>query len=227
MRENENRSVFDQEEALEIIERLAFAAEYKHSETLSHIQRMSYYTELLARICGFSERICEIIRFASPMHDIGKVGIPDNILLKPGKLTLEEWEIMKTHTTIGAKLLAGSVSPLLKAGQLIAAFHHERWDGTGYPEALAGDYIPLGARITAIADVFDALTSDRPYEKAWPVDDAVDVIKLGRETQFDPQLVDQFIKFLPEFVAVKQRFPEKAQVIEENLESERPPFHLV
>ncbi len=197
------------EETLEIIQRLVFAAECKNPDGIAHIQRISYYTELLARAHGLPTRVCHLIRIAAPMHDIGKVGIPDNILLKPGKLTPEEWEIMKTHTTIGAKLLSNSTSPILQIGEVIARSHHERWDGTGYPQGLKGEAIPIAGRIMAIADVFDALTTDRPYEKAWPITEAVEVITLGNEVQFDPQLVALFQKLLPKFLQVRQYFSEK------------------
>lgn len=209
----EQLSAVSNEETLEIIQRLVFAAEYKHPESISHIQRVSQYTQLLAKAHNLPECVCKILRLASPMHDIGKVGIPDNILLKPGKLTLEEWEIMKTHTTIGAELLSGSTSPVLQMGQIIAISHHERWDGTGYPRGLARNDIPLSGRIVAVADVFDALTTDRPYEKAWPVDKAVEVITLGSEFQFDPYIVSIFQKVLPEFVKIKQRYSEKTRDI--------------
>ena len=195
---------------LEIVHRLVSATEYKDPETGSHIQRMSYYTAALAKAHGLHEQACDLIRLASPMHDIGKIGIPDNILLKPGKLTPAEWETMQTHTTIGAKILSQSRSKLLRAGQIIALAHHEKWDGSGYPQGLAGKAIPLLGRMTAIADVFDALTTNRPYKTAWPVHEAVAVIQLGRAKHFDPRLVELLVNILPEFLAIKARFPDHA-----------------
>lgn len=196
------------EELHEIVQRLAFAAEYKNTDGAAHLQRIGYYTELLAKASGLPARDCALIRAASPLHDIGKVGIPEHILLKPGKLTPEEWEVMKTHTTIGAGLLSHATSPLLRMGKVIARSHHERWDGTGYPDGLQGEEAPIAARIMAIADVFDALTTDRPYEKAWPLAEAVEVISSGRELQFDPQLVEVFTTILPQFLRVRHYFSE-------------------
>jgi putative two-component system response regulator len=198
------------EDTLEIIQRLVFAAEYKNADGFSHLQRVSRYAEILAKAHGLPKRVCDLIRLASPMHDIGKVGIPDSILLKPGKLTPEEWETMKTHTTIGSQLLSDCTSPILQIAQVIAISHHERWDGTGYPQGLRETDIPIAGRIMAIVDVFDAITSDRPYEKAWPIAEAVDVIKLGSEVQFDPQLVLLFEHILPEFLKVRKSFPDSS-----------------
>jgi putative two-component system response regulator len=194
---------------LEIVHRLVFVAEYRDPETGSHIQRMSHYTAALTRAYGLSEKVCEIIRFASPMHDIGKIGIPDSILLKPGKLTSEEWDIMKTHTTIGGSILSNSRSTLLRSGRIIALGHHERWDGTGYPLGLQGKAIPLLARITTIADIFDALTTRRPYKEAWSVEDALADIYAVRGVYFDPELVDLLEQVLPEFLDIKARFSQE------------------
>ena len=217
---NDEILITSNEETLEVVQRLVFAAEYKNPDGLAHLQRISYYTELLARAHGLPRRVCYLIRLASPMHDVGKVGIPDSILLKPGKLTPEEWDMMKTHTTIGAKLLSECTSPILQIGEVIARSHHERWDGTGYPQGLKGDAIPIAARVMAIADVFDALTTDRPYEKAWAIAEAVDVIMLGSEIQFDPQLVALFQKLLPKFLQVRQYFSER------NLSSDTETFNF-
>ncbi len=192
----------------EIVHRLVFAAEYKDPETGSHIRRMSHYSEITGRALGLDAKACEILFLASPMHDIGKIGIPDNILLKPGPLDRDEWEIMKRHTTIGAKILAGSKSRLLLAGQQIAVSHHEKWDGSGYPQGLKGENIPLTGRITALTDVFDALTTRRPYKEAWPLDRAVQEIRRGRERHFDPAVVDVFETVLPEFLMIRERFSE-------------------
>ncbi len=194
------------ESRLEIVHRLVSAAEYKDPETGSHIQRMSLYSRVLAREYGLSQSQCETIHLASPMHDIGKIGIPDSILLKPGRLDPEEWSTMRTHTTIGARILAHSTSPLLQAGQEIAISHHEKWDGSGYPQGLQGGAIPLFGRITAISDVFDALTTKRPYKEAWPVEKAIEEIREGKGQHFDPALIDLFFAVLPELLDIRERF---------------------
>lgn len=191
------------ETQLEIVQRLGLAAEYRDNETGQHIVRMSLYSEALARAYGLGETDCELILYASPMHDVGKIGISDTILLKPGKLTEEEFAIMKTHTTIGAKVFDGNNSKLLETARTIALSHHERWDGNGYPQGLKGEDIPLFGRIVSICDVFDALTSDRPYKKAWPVDEAVAEIVRQSGRQFDPRLVSVFEEILPEILAIK------------------------
>ncbi|MGC9194739.1 MAG: HD-GYP domain-containing protein [Syntrophobacteraceae bacterium] len=178
---------------LEIIYRLSRAAEYRDNETGLHIKRLSHLCRILASASGCNEETAELIFNASPMHDIGKIGIPDSILLKPGPLDAEEWKIMKTHTTIGAEILSGHESLLIKMGGLIALTHHEKWDGSGYPQGLAQLDIPLAGRIVAICDVFDALTSKRPYKDAWTPKDAFDEISKGRGACFDPKLVDCFL----------------------------------
>ena len=155
---------------LQIVQRLGMAAEFRDEGTGGHILRMSHIAALLARASGWSAAECELLLNASPMHDIGKIGIPDAILLKPGRFEPYEWEVMKTHAEIGGKLLEGDDSDLLCMAREIAYTHHEKWDGSGYPNGLAGDAIPQSARITALADVFDALTSARPYKKAWTVE---------------------------------------------------------
>ncbi|MGE0085228.1 MAG: HD-GYP domain-containing protein [Desulfococcaceae bacterium] len=193
---------------LEIIHRLVFAAEYKDPETGSHIKRMSHYSKLLAVAYGLPKKECEIILLASPMHDIGKMGIPDVILLKPGKLDGIEWDVMKKHTAIGAKILSKSRSGLMRAGQQIAISHHERWDGSGYPQGIKGENIPLYGRIAALADVFDALTTKRPYKEPWPIDRAVEEILKQSGRHFDPDIVDIFEKTLPQFLEIRKRFPE-------------------
>ena len=187
-----------EETRLEIIRRLGRAAEYKDNETGNHILRMSKVSKILAKGLGLSKYECEIILNASPMHDIGKIGIPDRILLKPGKLDPEEWEIMKTHVTQGVEILDGHNSDLLKAAVAIARTHHEKWDGSGYPNRLKGENIPIFGRISAVADVFDALTSVRPYKKAWPVEKAIELLKNEKGKHFQPELVDIFISKLPE-----------------------------
>lgn len=190
----------------ETIERLTRAAEFRDDETASHLQRMSHYSRLLARRKGLDDYTAELIRVASPMHDVGKIGIPDSILLKPGKLTGEEYEIMKQHAEIGYRILSGSDSPLLELAASIARSHHEKWNGSGYPRGLAGEDIPIEGRIVAVADVFDALTSRRPYKPAWSVADATALLQAGRGEHFDPELVDLFLGSLDEVLDIRQRF---------------------
>lgn len=193
---------------LQVVQRLGMAAEYRDEETGSHILRMSHMSALLARASGWNEAECELMLNASPMHDIGKIGIPDAILLKPGKFEPAEWEVMKTHAAIGGKLLEGDDSDLMRMAQEIAISHHEKWDGSGYPCGLSGEAIPQAGRIAALADVFDALTSVRPYKKAWTVEAAVEMIKENRGTHFDPKLVDVFLQNLPEILKIRERFTE-------------------
>lgn len=193
---------------LQVIQRLGRAAEYRDNETGNHILRMSHISALLAKSIGWNEADCELMLHASPMHDIGKIGIPDHILLKPGKLSPEEWEIMKTHAVIGANILEGDDSDLMRCASEIALSHHEKWDGSGYPNGLAGEAIPLAGRIAALADVFDALTSERPYKKAWTVEAAVDFIKQYQGSHFDPDLVPVFLTQLPEILNIRERFSE-------------------
>ena len=195
---------------LQIVQRLGMAAEYRDEETGNHILRMSHGCALLARAIGWGDADCDLILNASPMHDIGKIGIPDAILLKPGKFEPHEWEIMKTHATIGGKLLEGDASDLLRMAREIALTHHEKWDGSGYPSGLAGAAIPLAGRIAALADVFDALTSVRPYKKAWPIEDAVAYLKDNSGRHFDPALVEVFLQELPGILAIRERFAEPA-----------------
>jgi HD-GYP domain-containing protein (c-di-GMP phosphodiesterase class II) len=178
---------------LETIRRLGQAAESRDDDTGLHITRMSRLAHRLALAAGVGEEQAQMLLHASPMHDIGKIGIPDRILLKQGVLDPEEWEVMKTHTSIGAKILAGSNSRVVQMAEKIALYHHERWDGTGYPEGLAGEEIPLVARICAICDVFDALSSDRPYKGAWMIEEAREEIRRGSGTHFDPRLVEIFL----------------------------------
>lgn len=195
-----------QDTRLEIINRLGMAAEYRDNETGFHIIRMSRICYEIAKAAGLNRHESELILHASPMHDIGKIGIPDSILLKPDKLDAEEWRVMKSHTTIGEKILKGSNSDLLNAAQLIAMTHHEKWDGTGYPNGISRQDIPLMGRITSIADVFDALTSKRPYKDAWPVEKALDVMKKDAGTFFDPMLIRTFIARLPAILKIKDEF---------------------
>lgn len=193
---------------LEVVRRLGRAAEYRDNETGLHIIRMSKMSAALAHRAGLPSDECELILNASPMHDIGKIGIPDAILLKPGRLTADEWEIMRTHTTIGAEILSGHDSTLMNMARAIALHHHEKWDGSGYPCGLADEDIPLPARIIAIADVFDALTSERPYKKAWPVSQALDEIDHLAGRHFDPELVYLFKEILPEVRQIREQFAE-------------------
>jgi putative two-component system response regulator len=181
------------ETRLQVIHRLGRAAEYKDNETGLHVIRMSHFAKEVALAIGVGAKGADELLNAAPMHDIGKIGIPDAILQKPGKLTPEEWEIMKTHTSIGASIIGEDDSDLLKMARVIALNHHEKWDGSGYPGGLAGQAIPLEARIVALADVFDALTSVRPYKHAWPTHEAVDYIKQQSGSHFDPELVAGFL----------------------------------
>lgn len=197
-----------QQTRLEIIRRLGRAVEYRDNATGLHVIRMSYYAASLARAAGMSAEECELLFQASPMHDIGKIGIPDRILLKPGHLDADEWAVMRTHTVIGAEMLAGHDSELMQMAYLTALTHHEKWDGTGYPQGLRDEAIPLVGRITAVSDVFDALTSTRPYKHAWTVEDAVTEIRQRRGTHFDPQLVECFCDLLPEILAIKRQYDE-------------------
>ncbi len=190
---------------IDTIYRLVLAAEYKDEDTGDHVVRMSQYCVLMAEKYGLPPNEIENIRYAAPMHDVGKIGIPDSILMKPGRLTEEEFETMKTHTTIGARILAGSRSEILQLGEQIARSHHERWDGNGYPDGIAGEEIPLVARIVALADVFDALTSRRPYKEPYPVETALSIIREGRGTQFDPRLVDLFLKNINDVISIKEK----------------------
>ncbi len=195
---------------LEIVRRLGRAAEYRDNETGLHIIRMSTYCQMLALQLGMSEHEAEMILNASPMHDIGKLGIPDRVLLKPGRFDDEEWKIMKMHSIIGEEILSGHSSDLMTMAARIARSHHEKWDGSGYPDSLAGEAIPLAARIVALADVFDALTSNRPYKKAWSLEDAVAEIESSAGTHFDPDLVPRFLAILPQVKQVMQRYAEPA-----------------
>ncbi len=191
---------------IEIIRRLAQAAEYRDPETGSHILRMSRTCVLIAQTVGLDEKQCDLIFHGGSMHDLGKIAIPDSILLKPGPLTPEEWKIMKSHTISGEKLLSGNDSDLMTAGRIIARSHHERWDGNGYPDGITGEKIHIFARICALADVFDALVSDRPYKKAWPVEKAIATIKEGSGTQFDPNIVEAFLDVIDKAVKIQQEF---------------------
>ena len=181
------------ESQLEIIRRLSKAAEFRDDDTGMHITRISRFCATLAKAIGFDDDACELILYAAPMHDIGKIGIPDRVLLKPGKLDPDEWTIMKKHPLLGAEMLDGATSQVMRLAKGIARAHHEKWDGTGYPDGLKAEEIPVMARICAIADVFDALTSERPYKKAWPMGDALDIIQKDAGVHFDPNFAPIFV----------------------------------
>jgi putative two-component system response regulator len=193
---------------LEIIRRLGRAAEYRDNNTGQHIMRMSKYSEALARAAGLTDGEAEVLLNASPMHDIGKIGIPDRILLKASSLDPEEKRVMETHTTIGAELLSHHPSELMQAARVIALTHHERWDGSGYPQKLRGEDIPLHGRIVALCDVFDALTTKRPYKAAFSVDKSVEYLRDNSGKHFDPGLVERFLGILPEILAIMGQYPE-------------------
>jgi putative two-component system response regulator len=194
---------------LEIIRRLGRAAEYRDNETGMHLIRMSKSCQSLALAAGLNETFAENLLRASPMHDIGKIGIPDGILLKPGRLNPEEWEVMKTHAAIGGDIIGDFDTDLMRMARTIALSHHEKWDGSGYPHALQGDAIPIEGLVAAICDVFDALTSDRPYKKAWPVDDAISYISGQAGSHFDPALVGRFMDILPKIFAIREKYADK------------------
>jgi putative two-component system response regulator len=189
---------------LDTIHRLVLAAEYKDEDTGDHIIRMGRYSAYLAEKLGFPDKEVQNILYAAPMHDVGKIGIPDSILMKPGKLTKEEFEIIKTHTLIGGKLLKNSKSDILQLAEQIALSHHEKWNGTGYPKGLAGEEIPMIGRIVSIADVFDALTSKRPYKEPFSVEKAVDIIKKESGQHFDPEVARVFLESIDGVLKIKQ-----------------------
>jgi putative two-component system response regulator len=195
------------------IYRLVLASEYKDNDTGNHITRIGRYCMLLAEKLGFPSQEIENIGLASPMHDVGKIGIPDSIILKNGMLTDEEFSIIKTHTTIGAVILDNSKAAVLQSARLIALSHHEHWDGNGYPNKLAGENIPFNARIVALTDTFDALTSKRPYKEPYPIEVACEIIKKQRGKQFDPQIVDAFLNNLDELVEIKRSIDNEDPVI--------------
>ncbi|MGI2258838.1 HD-GYP domain-containing protein [Shewanella sp. GXUN23E] len=192
----------------EIIRRLGRAAEYKDNETGLHVVRMSHYARVLARQAGLPEAFCELLYNAAPMHDVGKIGTPDAILKKPGKLDAAEWQVMQKHAQIGAEIIGEHSDPLLSLAHTIALTHHEKWDGSGYPSGLSAEAIPLAGRIVAIADVFDALTSVRPYKQAMSVDEAMSILKSNAGSHFDPQLIRHFETALPEVLEILASYSE-------------------
>ncbi|OEZ97829.1 HD-GYP domain-containing protein [Duganella sp. HH101] len=195
---------------LEIVQRLGLAAEYKDNETGLHVIRMSHYSRILGRAAGMSEAEADDLLHAAPMHDVGKIGIPDSILRKPGPLETAEWKVMQTHAAIGGEIIGRHPGGMLAMAYQVAVTHHEKWDGSGYPNGLAGEQIPLVGRIVAIADVFDALTSARPYKPEWPIPQAVEYLEQQRGKHFDADLVDLFLQQMPALLEVKQRWAEQS-----------------
>jgi len=193
----------------QVIQKLGLAAEYRDNETGNHIIRMSKYSYLLALSYGLSEQQADLILNASPMHDIGKIGIPDNVLLKPGKLDAGEWEIMQSHVTIGGKILSDEDSQLMNTAQQIALHHHEKWDGSGYPKGLQGEEISIAGRICAVADVFDALLSKRPYKEPWPIEKAIDLIESEAGKHFDPKVAPFMKQILPQVQIIMTEYPDE------------------
>jgi len=193
---------------LQVVRCLGRAAEYRDEETGMHIIRMSKMAVVIAKAAGVDEEQCDLLLNAAPMHDIGKIGISDAVLLKPGKFNEEEWRAMQKHAEIGGEILSGDDSDLMRMAHDIALSHHEKWNGMGYPKGLKGKDIPLVGRITALADVFDALTSVRPYKEAWPIDDAVNYIKEESGKHFEPYLVECMMTHLDEIIAIKEKYVE-------------------
>ena len=192
---------------LQLVQRLGRAAEYRDNETGMHIMRISHAAYALARACGCSAQWADDLLHAAPMHDVGKIGIPDAVLLKPGALDAQEWQLMRQHPQIGAEIIGEHPSSsMLEMARTIALTHHEKWDGSGYPAGLKGTEIPLAARIVALCDVFDALTSDRPYKRAWSVDEALELIQEQAGKHFDPELVTLFLGLRPQLEAIRLRW---------------------
>lgn len=194
------------ETRLEVIRCLGRASEFKDDQTGHHVIRMSQYARLLGIACGMTEADADLLMNAAPMHDVGKIGIPDRILKKPGKLDAEEWALMKKHVDYGVDILGSKKSELLQLAREIAHTHHEKWDGSGYPRGLAGEEIPLAGRICAMADVYDALASRRPYKEPWPVEKIVDLFKQESGKHFDPRLVTLMLKLVPEFQKINAQY---------------------
>jgi putative two-component system response regulator len=193
---------------LAIVQRLGLAAEYKDNETGLHVIRMSHFSKVLGLAAGMSEQEADDLLHAAPMHDVGKIGIPDRILQKAGPLDPDEWQVMQSHATIGAEIIGEHGHGMLALARSIALTHHEKWDGSGYPNGLAGSAIPLEGRIAAIADVFDALTSVRPYKKAWTEEAALAYLAEQKGRHFDPVLIDLFIQQMPAIRAIRTRWAE-------------------
>ncbi|MDD3484995.1 HD-GYP domain-containing protein [Azovibrio restrictus] len=193
----------------QIIRRLGRAAEFKDNETGNHVLRMSHYARLIAEAYGLGPEAADIILNTAPMHDIGKIGIPDTILLKPGKLDEEDWRVMRQHPVMGAEIIGKHENELLETARVIALSHHEKWDGSGYPYGLAGEAIPLEGRIVAIADVFDALVSERPYKKAYSVQDSLAFMESQAGLHFDPELLQAFRQALPEVLRIRDIYADE------------------
>jgi putative two-component system response regulator len=193
---------------LAIVQRLGLAAEYKDNETGLHVIRMSHFARLLGVAAGMNEHEADDLLHAAPMHDVGKIGIPDRILQKAGPLDPDEWKVMQSHATIGGEIIGEHGGGMLALARNIALTHHEKWDGSGYPQGLAGERIPLEGRIVAIADVFDALTSKRPYKAAWSEEEALDYLRKQKGQHFDPALVDLFIEQMPAIRKIRERWAE-------------------
>jgi putative two-component system response regulator len=194
----------------EIALRLIAASEHRDNETGMHVRRIGLYAAEMARLLGWDEEAVDTIQSAAPMHDIGKIGVPDAILQKPSTLTEDEWVTMKRHTSMGATILKGSTVPFIRMGARIAIGHHEKWDGSGYPKGVQGEAIPVEARITALVDVYDAASNRRHYKEPWPEDQVVELIRKGRATHFDPQLVDLFLANLHRFRTILQDHPDES-----------------
>jgi len=205
-REVAKRTAEIRETQFEIVQRLGAAGELRDNETGAHVKRMSHICSLLAIRRGLGETFSQLLLYASTMHDVGKIGIPDSILLKPGALTPEEWQIMRQHPVIGARLIGDHNSEILSLARETALYHHEKWDGSGYPHGILGEEIPISARIAAISDVFDALTSERPYKKAWPIEKAIATVREESGKHFEPALVDLFIENLSEISTIRERY---------------------
>ena len=196
------------ETRLQIVQRLGRAAEYKDNETGMHVIRMSHFAQVLALALGFSPAWAEDLLNAAPMHDVGKIGIPDAVLRKPGPLDADEWTVMRRHPQIGAEIIGEHAGGVLHLAHTIALTHHEKWDGSGYPKGLAGTGIPVASRIIALADVFDALTARRPYKEPWSIDDTLAHLRAQAGKHFDPDMVEVFIAQLPQLLVIKERWPD-------------------
>ncbi len=208
--------------SLDTIHRLSRAAEYKDEDTAFHLHRISNYAVAIARRIGLDGATTDSLLYSIPMHDIGKIGVPDRILLKPGKLDPDEWMIMKRHTEFGAQILKDSESDFIEMGGVIAFTHHERWDGSGYPRALREEEIPVEGRVAALADVFDALTTKRPYKEPFPNEKALRIMREGRGSHFDPDMVDAFFDIEDEILEIKQRFRDDGEGMLRQLARDEP-----
>jgi putative two-component system response regulator len=204
----QDRTVELEQTRLQVIHRLGRASEYRDNETGLHVIRMSHYAYSIGLAAGLSRDEAALLLNAAPMHDVGKIGIPDSILINPGKLSLDEWAMMRRHCEFGAAIIGDYAHPLFQTSRVIALTHHEKWNGEGYPNGLAGEQIPLLGRIVALADVFDALTNKRPYKEAWSVEAALDWISAQRGEHFDPALTDIFLSIMPNILAFMEKYAE-------------------